>query len=126
MLLLYNNGTSNTACGKFDFYVTKCYNRKMLNKMIKLRKISYLRKAGILAVIFSILLVNLEPAVSYGQHYYSYGNTYTGINGYNYYQPSITTANAANVTSSSATLNGLVDGSSFYSTANLNAWFQYG
>ena len=94
-----------------DFYAIKCYNGKMLNEIIKLIRII------LLAVAFFVF----SPVPTNAQYYnYGYGNNY-------YYTPvSITTTNANNITSTSATINGLVNGSNLYSTYNIETWFQYG
>ena len=64
------------------------------------------------AIIFTI-----SPVFSHAQYYY---------NNYNYSPLAVTTTNATNVTSSSVTLNGLVNGNNLYNTYNLNTWFEYG
>jgi len=71
-------------------------------------------------------LFALSPALSYAQ--YSQVNTSGGIYTYvnNYSQLYITTTNATSITDTSATLNGLVNGSTLYSTYNLTTWFEYG
>ncbi len=84
-----------------------------MNKINKILRISLLG-----ALLFAVC-----PIVTYAQSqypYYNYGNTYS------YTPVSITTTNAINITSSSAILNGLVNGTNLYSTYNLETWFQYG
>jgi len=67
-----------------------------------------------------------SPALSYAQ--YSQVNTSYGMYTYvnNYSQLYITTTNATSITDTSATLNGLVNGNTLYSTYNISTWFEYG
>lgn len=83
----------------------------MLNEIIKLIRI----------ILLAVAFFAFFPVPTYAQYYnYNYGNNY-------YYTPvSITTANASNITSTSATISGLVNGSNLYSTYNIETWFQYG
>ncbi len=72
------------------------------------------------------MLFAYSPAPSYAQYSQANtcGNTYTYVNNYN--PLCVTTNNATNITSSSATLNGLVNRNNLYNTYNLNTWFEYG
>ncbi len=79
----------------------------MLNKIIKLSKI----------ILTGAIIFAVSPVFSYAQYYYDNSN----------YSPlTVTTTNATNITSSSVTLNGLVNGNNLYNTYNLNTWFEYG
>jgi len=79
----------------------------MSNKITKLFGITLL----------GTVLFACSPSLGYAQYYY---------NNYNYTPINITTASATNITSSSALLNGLVNGSNLYSTYNVETWFEYG
>ena len=79
----------------------------MLNKIIKLSKI----------ILTGAIIFAISPVFSYAQYYYD---------NYNYSPLTVTTTNATNITSSSVTLNGLVNGNNLYNTYNLNTWFEYG
>ncbi|TSC77951.1 MAG: hypothetical protein G01um101424_85 [Parcubacteria group bacterium Gr01-1014_24] len=72
------------------------------------------------------VLFTYSPVLSYAQYSQvnTYGNIYTYVD--NYSQLYITTTNAINITSSSAILNGLVNGNNLYNTYNLSTWFEYG
>ncbi len=76
----------------------------MLNRVKKYIKISLL----------GALFLTLSPVVSHAQYYYSNTILY------------VTTQNAANVTSSGVTLNGVVNGVTQYNNLNLKTWFEYG
>ncbi len=86
--------------------------------MRKLFKINYFKKTDFFAAVFAILFFGFTTSPIYAQ-YYSY-------NANNYSQFYITTTNATNITSSSAILNGLVNGNNLYNTYNITTWFEYG
>ena len=88
----------------------------MFNKIINLFGI----------ILLGTMLFAYSPAPSYAQYSQANtcGNTYTYVNNYN--PLCVTTNNATNITSSSATLNGLVNRNNLYNTYNLNTWFEYG
>ncbi len=82
----------------------------------------------ILKAIFSLILLAFvySPGTSYAQYSqvdYN-GRVYTYVDNYN--NLSIATDIATNITSSSANLNGLINGNNLYNTSNLNTWFEYG
>jgi hypothetical protein len=82
--------------------------------------------------LISFMFLAFFAIPSYAQNIQTYGGYITG--GYTYYgdnyysQPNTTiaTGNATNITSTSATLNGQVNGQSVYSISNFSSWFQYG
>ncbi len=90
----------------------------MVNKISTFLKVTLITLLG--ALLFACF-----PIQSYAQY-----NNYYPYNYYDYpygYVPlNITTTDATSITSSSATLNGQVNGNNLYSTYGVETWFQYG
>ena len=92
----------------------------MIRKMLKTKLI---KKTGFLVAAVIFLFFGPIATLGHAQYYYNYYNPY----GSPYTDKiTITTIKATNITSGSATLNGLVNGKKFFNTANLNAWVEYG
>jgi hypothetical protein len=112
----------------------------MLYKLDKSCGIKYIKKIGLFAIVAVFLFFNFftpSYAQSYSQNppvfWYS-PSVFSGssnINSYDYRnnqseQTTIATANATNITPTSATLNALINGNTVYDTYNFYTWFDYG